>query len=190
MTRRLISVVPNVLSVLRIVLACCFWLVPTPWRLTAVVAGGVSDWLDGAIARRFHATSVAGGLLDAVADKLLTLSVLVTLAVDGDIAWWQVPLVLSRDLVVGALALYALLIRRADTFPHMRPKLAGKITTFAVFFWFVALLVPFPPAFTWSLFTLAAATSLVAGADYFVTFWRRPLEFRGRGTQRSAAPID
>ena len=67
----MIGLVPNVLSGLRLVLAAGFWALPPSWRLAAVIAGGLSDWLDGFIARRFGVTSVAGGLLDGIADKAL-----------------------------------------------------------------------------------------------------------------------
>ena len=183
----MISVVPNALCVFRLALACCFWAIPAPWRLAAIVAAGVSDWLDGFIARRYQAMSMVGGLLDAIADKLLTLSVLLTFAVAGDILWWQVVLVLSRDLVVGALSIYALVIRRLDAFGHMPAKFAGKVTTIALFFWFVALLIPLPSPVIWALFAVAGGTSVLAGADYSLAFLRRPAELRGRRSGRAAS---
>ncbi|MHC4909190.1 MAG: CDP-alcohol phosphatidyltransferase family protein [Planctomycetota bacterium] len=179
MKRRIISVVPNVLSSLRICLACCFWLIPEPWRLLAVIAGGASDWLDGLVARKFGATSVAGGLLDAIADKMLTFAVLLTLAAGGVVAWWQVPIVLVRDLTVASLAAYALLIGRRDAFGHMPAKVAGKLTTVLLFVWFTALLISVPPLLSWSLFGVVGGASLLAGADYLGAFLQRPPEFRG-----------
>lgn len=180
MAGRFVRLVPNVLSIARLVLAAAFWALPAPWRLPAVIAGGFSDALDGFIARRFNVMSVAGGLLDGIADKAFTLSVLITLGADGTIAWWQVLVLLSRDLTVGGLALYAACLGRFDAFSRMVPKGLGKITTLAVFTWFVVVLLPCPPGITRVAFWIAGGASMLAGLDYFVTFLRRPVTLRGR----------
>jgi cardiolipin synthase len=180
----LIRIVPNVLSSLRLALALVFPAIPPQWWLPAVIAGGVSDWIDGVIARRYQATSAAGALLDAIADKLLTLSVLVTLLSSGRVLWWQVAAVLCRDVVVAMIALYALSIRRYDGFRHMRPRLPGKLATSVMFIWLVAMLAGAPANANSVLLALAAAVSAVAGADYLVQFLMRPAELRGRGGRR------
>lgn len=181
MSGSFIKIVPNVLSSMRLVLALGFWAMPVPWQLPVVIVGGVSDWLDGIIARRYLATSLAGSLLDAIADKLFTLSVLLTLIVGGQMLWWQGLVLICRDLVVAALALYALLIRRPDAFGHMRPRLPGKLTTSLIFIWLVVLLAGASPAVCWWLFGLVGLTSVLAGLDYLMQFLRRPAFLRGRG---------
>lgn len=170
-----IKAVPNILSSARLALAIAFPLLPVEWRLPAMIAGGLSDWIDGLIARRYKASTAAGALLDAIADKLFTLSVLLTIIIDSahQVQGWQGLVILARDLTVGAIALYAVAIRRFDAFRHMRPRLPGKLTTTFVFLWLVTVLAGAPPAWQWTLFVLAAAASIVAGIDYLLQFISR-----------------
>jgi len=180
MPGRLIKIVPNVLSSFRLALALAFPLLPSGWRLPALVVGALSDWIDGLIARRYHATSVPGALLDAIADKLFTLSVLITIVMGDNARWWQALIVLSRDLAVTAIAVYALLIGRYDAFQHMRPRLPGKLTTTLVLLWMVALLAGAPIAVLWKLFALAGAMSVLARAHYLMQFVQRLPEMRAK----------
>lgn len=166
MIRRL----PNLLSVLRIALAAVFPFVPDQWRLVVVVGGGLSDWLDGYVARRFDAHSSAGRLLDGIADKLFVFSVLATLTLTGALAWWQTLLVISRDLAVTFVAAYAAIERNWPAFGRLRPRLPGKVTTGAQFVLFaVVLLWPGTPAVT-AVFVLTATCSVLAAADYLGLF--------------------
>src|SRR5688572_5089393 len=71
-----VKAIPNVLSSMRLALAVAFPLLPIEWRLPAMIVGGLSDWIDGLIARRYKAATSTGALLDAIADKAFTLSVL------------------------------------------------------------------------------------------------------------------
>ena len=143
-----------------------------------MIVGGASDGLDGFIARRYHATSIPGGLLDGIADKLLTLAVLATLTVEGGITVWQAGLVLARDVVVAAIVVYPLAARRSDALRHMPSRLAGKITTAAVFVWFTALLIPVATGVSWTVWTIAAVASSIAAVDYVATFLRRRVQLR------------
>lgn len=180
MAMRPIILVPNALSAMRLVIAVALPWMPERLVLPCVLIGGVSDWADGFIARRWRAGTAAGALLDAIADKAFTLSVLITLTVSGLVEPWQVGVMLARDVVVASIACYALLIGRMDSFRHMQPRLAGKVTTSLVFIWFVALLAGAPITLDWVLFALAAAASNLAGMDYLLQFVRRPAQFRGR----------
>ena len=170
-----VKAIPNVLSSMRLALAVAFPLLPIEWRLPAMIVGGLSDWIDGLIARRYKAATSTGALLDAIADKAFTLSVLLTIIVDAahQAHWWQGLLILVRDLTVGVIAVYAVAIRRFDAFRHMRPRLPGKLTTTFVFLWLVTVLASAPPAWQWTLFGLAAAASIVAGIDYLLQFISR-----------------
>jgi phosphatidylglycerophosphate synthase len=181
----LIKFVPNVLSGLRLALAAAFPLLPAAWRLPAIIVGGLSDWIDGVVARRYHAMTSAGAMLDAIADKVFTLSVLVTIVAAGDARWWQALCVMARDLVVAAIALYAIVIRRHDAFGHMRPRMPGKITTSLVFLWLAALLAGASSVVQWTLFALAAAASSAAAMDYLAQFVRRFAEVRDATDSRS-----
>jgi phosphatidylglycerophosphate synthase len=164
--------VPNALSLLRLGLAAAFPFIPAAWRLPVVLAGGFSDWLDGAIARRFDLRTVRGALLDAVADKLFVLSVLATMLAGSQIAWWQVVLVLVRDFAVGITAAYAAVTRQWSRFADMRPRILGKLTTAAVLAWLVVIVAAGAEPLRTPLFAFAAACSTSAGADYLQRFVR------------------
>ena len=169
----LIKYVPNVLTSLRIALAFAFPLIDESWRLPAIVAGALSDWIDGLIARRYKAITTTGTLLDAIADKLFTLSVLITLVVAGEVLPWHAAIVLSRDIIVTAIACYAMLIGRFDSFRHMRPRMTGKLATTLAFLWLLAVIAGAPTGMTTTLLILAGGASLIAGGDYFAQFVQR-----------------
>jgi phosphatidylglycerophosphate synthase len=158
--------VPNALTVLRLVMAGLLPFVAPAWRVPCVLVAGVSDALDGWVARRFHATSVLGALLDGVADKAFVLAALVTLWHLHDVAWWQAGLLLARDLCVGVTFATVLWHREWSAFAHMAARLPGKLTTMALFAWFVAVLWPRAHAIAPVLFWIAAVCSLWAAVDY------------------------
>jgi phosphatidylglycerophosphate synthase len=167
---RLIAWVPNALSVLRLVLAGLFPFVHGLARPWVVIGGGLSDWLDGLIARRFDVKSVSGALLDGIADKLFVVSVLLTLALEGRILWWEVLLLLTRDLAVAFMAAYAAWFRQWASFRHMRSHVPGKLATALVFAWFITLFTEWAAPAEWPLFWLTVAVSVLAALDYFVLF--------------------
>lgn len=172
---RLVAVLPNALSGLRIAMAVCFPLlpsVPPGWRLGVVAAGGLSDWLDGVIARRYGVTSTGGGVIDAIADKLFVLSVLLTLTLDEALELWQAVLVLSRDLAVAAVVVHVVFRRDWSAFRRMPARPLGRGTTVAQFALLIALLLPWP---AWGglvavTLTVAVFLSILAAADYLLRF--------------------
>jgi cardiolipin synthase len=90
------------------------------------VAAGVSDAVDGYIAKRFAAQTAVGAVLDPVADKALLVSVYVTLGLTGKLADWLVILVVFRDVFIvgGVLVLYVL-----GAPPEIRPLPVSKVNT-------------------------------------------------------------
>ncbi|WP_338661351.1 CDP-alcohol phosphatidyltransferase family protein [Pararoseomonas sp. SCSIO 73927] len=90
------------------------------------VGAGISDALDGWLARVRNARSFIGSVLDPVADKALLVSVYVTLAIIGVLPDWLAILVVFRDLlIVGGLLLLALMGLR----PAIKPLLVSKLNT-------------------------------------------------------------
>lgn len=83
----LVFAIPNTLTVARLLAAAAFPFVSNDVRLPLVLIAGVSDALDGVLARRLNAQSRLGGLLDAIADKAFAFSTLVTLLVAGIAPW-------------------------------------------------------------------------------------------------------
>jgi cardiolipin synthase len=165
---------PNALSFLRLGCAAAFPFVPRSWWLELVVVAGVSDWLDGYIARRFHAESWLGGLLDGISDKAVVVTVLVTLCLRGMLAWWQLPFLLLRDLSVGTGVLVSVLRRDREAFQHMDSRTFGKLTTAAIFVFLVVLLLcPHTTTAHGLLYAASAILSAIAGVDYATARHRR-----------------
>ena len=95
---------PNILTVARMFLvAPLVYLLLSERYLAALVlavVSGVSDWLDGALARRFDWQSKFGGVLDPLADKLLMVAVYAALVWMGELPTWLFGLVVLRDVVI------------------------------------------------------------------------------------------
>ena len=167
-----VAPIPNILTGFRILLAAALPFLPPSYWLTVVIAAGLSDALDGIIARRFNAASALGALLDGVADKLFVLSAVVTLVGAGQLAWWQGLLVMARDFTVAAMAAYSALRGEWPAFLRMHVRIFGKLTTAVVFPWLVILLVDWGEPLRTPLFWLAGAMSLLAALDYLGQFVR------------------
>ncbi len=181
---RFIAVTPNTLSVIRLVLAATFPVIAPGWRLPAVVVAALTDWLDGFVARRWQVGSAAGQLLDAVADKLFVLSVLVTMASTDLLAWWQVPLVIARDLVVALVMLYVAFRRKWNSVQRMVPRRAGKVTTALQFLLFGTLLLWEQHLLCTVVLIVTAMCSLLAAGDYLREFVKELREDASRGSPR------
>ena len=103
--------VPNALSIGRVALFGWFLqeLFFVQDRFLAAVAlsiAGVTDYLDGLIARKFHQTSELGKFLDPAVDRLMTTGTLVSLMIFGALPLWLGSLVLAREVVVSVAALF------------------------------------------------------------------------------------
>lgn len=120
--------IPNVITGLRILLVAPFlWSLLEEQYGTALLLfsiAGVSDALDGFLAKYFGWTSELGGLLDPIADKLLLMGAILALGWLHELPGWLVALVILRDLIIvsGAIS-YHLLIERFVAAPLMISKL-------------------------------------------------------------------
>lgn len=123
--------VPNALTILRLLaVPLTVWLLlhgQPCFAFWLFVAAGVTDAVDGAVARLANARTVLGTWLDPLADKALLVSVYVTLAMLGDLPVWLVVLVALRDVVI---VLYAVVYVLAGTF-RGTPLFISKINTAA-----------------------------------------------------------
>jgi cardiolipin synthase (CMP-forming) len=132
---------PNVLSFLRLVGVPVFlWLIVAGhdgWALAVLMASGVSDYLDGKIARHYGLVSRIGQLLDPLADRLYILSTLVGLAYVDIIPWWLVAVLLARE-VFGSILL--LVVRRYG-YVGLPVHFIGKAATFNLLYAFPLLLM-------------------------------------------------
>lgn len=133
--------VPNALSVLRLAGVPLFlWLLLGPeedgWALLVFVLSGLTDWLDGKIARWLNQMSKAGAMLDPLADRLYTLAAMVAFVVRDIVPLWVVLVVIVRDL---AVLVCLPLLRRAGYGPPEVLYL-GKGATFVLLYAFPFLL--------------------------------------------------
>ena len=123
---------PNFITLGRVIaVPFVFWLLMTGEAKLAFVlfvAAGVSDAVDGFIAKRFHWQTTLGAYLDPLADKLLIVSIYIALAVKGEIPLWLVVAVVSRDLAILAAILLSWLL---DHPVVVRPLLVSKLNTAA-----------------------------------------------------------
>jgi cardiolipin synthase (CMP-forming) len=97
------------------------------WALLILVVAGVSDGVDGLLARSLNQSSSLGAYLDPIADKLLLSSSFVILAFKQQIDLWLMIFVLSRDVTILVVAVVILLMFGYRPFP---PSIFGKLNTF------------------------------------------------------------
>jgi cardiolipin synthase len=120
--------IPNLITLARILLVpVVVWAIATGRMHTAFLlflAAAISDAVDGFLAKRFGMKTELGAYLDPLADKVLIVSIYVTLGITGVIPLWIVILVVSRDfMIVGAIILSWLMDRPVAIRPHMVSKL-------------------------------------------------------------------
>src|SRR5512136_1255978 len=122
--------VPNQITLLRLGFLPFFLILISyeqyKWALLVQVLAGLSDGIDGLLARSLNQSSSLGAYLDPIADKLLLSSSFVILAFEHKLAWWLTILVLSRDVLILIVAAVIILIAGYRPFP---PSLFGKLTT-------------------------------------------------------------
>lgn len=134
--------IPNALSVLRLIgVPVYMWLILGPhWDIAALIVlavSGITDYLDGKIARWLNQTSRIGVLLDPAADRLYVLVTLITFVIRDIIPWWITAILLAREFVLGV----NLLIQRRRGYPPPPVHYLGKAATFCLMYAFPLLLL-------------------------------------------------
>lgn len=132
--------VPNAISVLRLIGVPIFiWVVVVlhndELALLIVMASGVTDWLDGFLARRLRQTSDLGSILDPIADRLYILAVVAGLAWRDFIPWWIAALLPLRDVLLWTLVPFL----RSRGFGALPVHYLGKAATFCLLYAFPLL---------------------------------------------------
>jgi cardiolipin synthase len=124
--------IPNLITLARILLVpIVVWAIAANAMLAAFglfLAAGVSDAVDGFLAKRFNMTTELGAYLDPLADKALIVSIYVTLAIDDVIPLWLVILVVSRDIMIVSAVVLSWLIGSPI---KVKPLLVSKLNTVA-----------------------------------------------------------
>jgi cardiolipin synthase len=176
---RRIWTLPNVLSLIRLlgVPVFLYWTLVTEQDGRAILllmAAGVTDYLDGYIARRFSSFTRLGQLLDPLADRLYIFATLLALvARDGLPIWWALALI-GRDLVLAG----CLPVLRRHGYGPLAVNFLGKAATFNLLFAFPMLLAALPGSdgliatvfrpMGWAFATWGSILYLWAGVLYVV----------------------
>jgi cardiolipin synthase len=171
--------IPNLITLARILLVpIVVWAIATPGAMwiafVLFLAAGVSDAVDGFLAKRFGMTTELGAYLDPLADKALIVSIYLTLGINNLIPRWLVILVVSRDiLIVGGIMLAWVMGNPLK----IKPLLVSKLNTVAQILFACAVLGELGfnyelPILTLILMGLVAVLTLLSVAAY-VAEWVR-----------------
>jgi cardiolipin synthase len=166
--------IPNVLTIFRILLTPLLaWLLldnRLGAALTVFFLAGMTDGLDGLIARLFNQKSQLGAYLDPLADKLLLVSSFVLLGRLGLAPMWLVVITVSRDAII-ILGLLTLMLHHVPI--EIRPSIASKATTLAQLMTVLAILSsPYVQLQGWMytlLFVSTGVLSVISGFHYVMT---------------------
>ena len=157
--------IPNFITIGRILLVpITVWLIISEefaFAFIAFVAAGVSDGVDGYIARRFNQRTELGAYLDPIADKALLVSIYVSLGLLKFIPAWLVILVVTRDvLIVGAVILSWVLGQPIIVAPSMASKVntAGQIVLAGVVLGVLGLKIDLHPVLSLGFIAVAILT--------------------------------
>lgn len=133
--------IPNILSMLRLVgMPVFLWAILTRHDTLALVilmASGITDYLDGKIARTFGLVSKLGELLDPIADRLYIFATLLGLGWREIIPWWLVALIVAREVLLTVV----LAVARRDGLRELPVNFVGKAATFNLLYAFPCLLL-------------------------------------------------
>ncbi len=171
--------IPNVISIVRIalVLPVVLLLLAHAYLYALVIffIAGVSDGIDGFLARHYGWQSRMGSILDPLADKLLLVSCYLTLGWLVHLPWWLVAAVILRDIIIVAgTGMYHWLIEDVEFNPTLVSKLNTllQILLIIVVLMNLANLINTTELLTWLIY-VTMFTTLVSGIGYvFMWGWR------------------
>jgi cardiolipin synthase len=170
--------VPNALTLLRGLGVPLFvWLAldlkSDGWAIFVLAIGGITDYLDGKLARAWNQTSRFGELADPFIDRIYIVATLIVLYLREAIPLWVIIALLARDLLLAIMTI--LLTRRG--LPPLQVTYIGKAATFNLLYAFPFLLLALSDSwygnlayiFGWAFTVWGVALYLVTGVSYFRT---------------------
>ena len=168
------SSVPNALSILRIILTVpvVMTLLNDQYFLAMVLffVAGITDGLDGWIAKRYSFESRLGSILDPVADKLLLVSSFITLYIIGLLPMWLLVLVFLRDVMIVSGTVGSFIGASTPKDELLTPSKLSKINTALqiALVLFLVVMQLYPALTQWStiFFIIVATSTVLSGADY------------------------
>jgi cardiolipin synthase len=175
---------PNLITIGRILLVpAVIWAIAageTRIAFGLFLAAGITDAVDGYLAKRFGMSTDFGALLDPLADKALIISVFVGLGIAGAIPLWLVVLVVSRDvLIIGAVTLALLLGKPIK----VRPLVVSKVNTVAQIVFACLVLASlgfgFNAAVLQTILMFSVATLTLVSIGFYTREWVRHINAQG-----------
>lgn len=180
-----ITLAPNIVSLIRLPLAVLFpLLIHRPIAAFVVLAAaGLTDVIDGWLARKNGQVTALGAIIDPVADKAFALTVVITLLVRSMLPLWAVPALLAREIFELPLVLWIIAARAParSRSAQASANVPGKLATVIQFGAVMSALIA--PDMLESVLVLAAVAGVLAGISY----WARAL---GRSSEREAPSSD
>ena len=178
--------IPNVITVIRLFLVPLVVLMMVQGRMQAAfvlfLIAGISDAVDGAIARRFKMKSELGAYLDPLADKALIVSIYVTLGITGVIPSWLTILVVARDIMIISAVMISWIM---DKPVEIAPIIVSKLNTVVQIAYVLAVVAGaawrgMPGALVTTMGAACFITTVVSGLDYVISYSRLALRARDR----------
>ena len=177
--------IPNIITMIRILLTPIFviYLINDQLLtgLVILVICGVSDGLDGFIARVFKQKSRLGSYLDPLADKIILMSAFIALSIRGFLPSWLSVAVISRDvlILVGVIILY---LNEIDL--NIKPVISSKITTCFQFLTVIAVLareylLPYQDYYSY-LYYVTALFTIISFLQYLYQWLRMMVDSTGK----------
>lgn len=165
--------IPNILSILRILMAVGFPFAAADLRFVILFMALFSEFLDGWLARKYNWVSASGQLLDPIADKLFTLSVGLTFIALHKLSLLELLFISVRDLVAGlGFLLVVLVFKNYKLVPQFKPHLFGKITTAFQYFVFIDVVLMDASHFWLILLTgfLSSISAIIYTFSFYISF--------------------
>ena len=170
--------IPNALTALRgLGVPLFIWLAldlhADGWAISVLAIGGLTDYLDGKLARMWNQTSRFGELADPAIDRIYILATLIVLYIRGALPLWMIIALLGRDLI---LAIVTIALTRKGL-PPLKVTYIGKAATFNLLYAFPFLLLALSDSFLgaiafifgWAFAIWGLALYLFTGVSYFRT---------------------
>ena len=169
------KIVPNIISIFRICLVPVFVIAYFTdeneikyYAILVYAIAGLSDFLDGFIARKFNAQSKLGKLLDPLGDKLMTFTVLICITITRNILLWAVLVFFVKEILMG---IGGLVLHKKAHVELPPANIIGKISTFVFYAVCIAvMLFRIPDYIAVILTSVAIALALFALAGYICSY--------------------
>ncbi len=174
--------IPNALTALRAlgvpVFLYLFLVAEEPIASFVVIAlGGITDYLDGKVARALNQTSDFGAKFDPTVDRLYIAAVIIALAIKDYLPWSLVVAIIARDLILFLVIIY----QKLRGIPYFEVSFLGKAATFNLLYAFpfllleeVAVIGPWCFAAGWSFAIWGISLYFYTGIQYLVKGLRKP----------------